>query len=273
MAGVFQLKRKGALEYFEIEFPHPGIARGIFTTRKGGVSSPPFDSLNMALHVGDEKEKVLFNRKMVSEALDIPLGDFTSGEQVHGDKVVVVTKEHRGRGGHDLKDAIPGTDALITGERDVALTAYFADCVPIYILCPQDRKIGIVHAGWKGTALGIAGKTVKTMKEAFGIKERDCMAFIGPSIGPCCYTVGENVFMQFSHRFGKSRDGFFKELFQGQWSLDLWSANKLDLISSGLKPQNIFISGLCTCCCGDLFFSYRREKGNTGRMAAVFKLV
>ncbi|HBT20096.1 MAG TPA: peptidoglycan editing factor PgeF [Peptococcaceae bacterium] len=273
MDSVFCLKHRGSLEYFEIEFPCPGIARGIFTTRKGGVSLPPFNSLNMAFHVGDEKEKVLLNRKIAADALGIPLEEFTSGEQVHGDKVVLVEEEQRGRGAFDLKDVIPGADALITGKKNVALTAFFADCVPIYILCPHDRKIGIAHAGWKGTALGIAGKTVKAMKAAFGVKERDCMAFIGPSIGPCCYTVGENVYMQFSDHFENKRDDFFKKLSHEKWSLDLWTANKYDLIFSGIEPKNIFVSGLCTCCNENLFFSYRRENGKTGRMAAVFKLI
>jgi len=272
MGKNFRLLRKGAVEYLDMLFPVPGIARGLFTTRKGGVSEPPFHSLNLAFHVGDDPNRVLTNRRIFAEAAGISLDELTSAEQVHGDNVAVVSRSHRGRGAVDQGSVIPGADSLITNEKEVALITFYADCVPVYIVDSRAKAIGLAHAGWKGTALGISGKTVREMEKKFGADGRACFAHIGPSIGPCCYEVDRRVIDVFRETFGEKGD-LFRKVSMDKWLLDLWSANKRDLIASGLNPQNISISGLCTCCNAGLFFSYRRDGGNTGRMAAFLKLI
>lgn len=252
-------------------FLDTGLVSHGFTTRHGGVSTGEFATLNMAFHVGDDPGHVLTNRERACRALEMNPAHLVAGQQVHGDRVAVVGKVHRGRGARSTEDALPATDALITGELLVPLSSYYADCVPVFLLDPVRRVVGLAHAGWRGTYLDIAAKTVEAMGRFFGSRPGDCLAGIGPSIGPCCYEVDAPLVDLFKEHFP-----FWQDLLvpnpSGKWQLDLWEANRRVLLEAGLVPENIFTAGVCTCCRQDLFFSYRGSGGRTGRMAALIML-
>lgn len=265
-------KEEGVLKYLIWEsFLATGLVSHGFTTRHGGVSTGDYATLNMAFYVGDDPAHVLNNRTRACIALGMAAEDLVAGQQVHGDRVAVVEWVHRGRGAKSFEDAIPAADALITVERGVPLSSYYADCVPIFLLDPVRRVTGLVHAGWKGTCLAIGAKTVEAMSRVFGSRPQDCLAAIGPAIGPCCYEVDEPVVEYFKHSLS-----FWHELFtpgdSGKWQLNLWEANRRILVEAGLLPENITVAGLCTCCRQDLFFSYRGGGGRTGRMASLIML-
>lgn len=235
-----------------------------FTCRFRGSSDLSAGGLNMALHVGDEPQKVLQNRKAVAEALAVDERRITTCEQVHGSNIVVVTPEKIGSGAFNFSDTIAGTDALITREKAVPLMLFFADCVPVVFADPVTGAVGAAHAGWRGSVAGIAAKTVRKMVEEFGVVPENLFAAIGPSIGPCCYEVDGTVYEQ-----AREFNACFTPASPGHWQLDLWEMNRLQLLQEGLKLENIMCAGICTADNRELFFSYRAEAGKTGRLAAV----
>lgn len=255
--------------FFRVSFlERQAPVKAIFSTRQGGKSEGIYRSLNLGFHVGDEYDKVLANRETLALATGLPLERWVIGEQVHGAKVAVVHKDYAGSGAQDPSTTLKGVDALITREKDLVLVAFFADCVPVYLLDIKRRAIGLVHAGWKGTAYKVAARTVEHMKEAFGSQGRDCWAVIGPSIGPCCYEVGPEVVESFKGFPGAG--DILKPGEGGRLRLDLWEANRLTLLEVGLLPERVAVAGLCTACHPDIFFSHRRSGGRTGRLAALF---
>lgn len=248
-----------------------------FTTRWGGVSKGCYSSLNMAFHVGDNPRNVLANRKRVCHFLGIDPDTLVAAQQVHGDKIRVVTSADKGCGAASDKDAVCGTDALVTGEPGVPLSAYFADCAAVFFFDPVKQVIALAHAGWRGTVLRVGEKTVQYMCKEFGSKPYNILAWVSPAIGPCCYEVGEQVVGALRESFTCWEDFIHKKEFaQGRfaerWYFNLWEANKRALLEAGMAPEHIAVAGLCTACRSDMFFSYRRDGGRTGRMAAVLML-
>lgn len=244
------------------------IKHGI-STRLGGVSKEPFASLNLGLHTGDEADKVKTNRRRFTAAVGVDLLAVTTAEQIHGDKVFSVRQEHAGLGSEEYSQAIKGVDALITNVPGIPLMLFFADCVPVVIADPVRRAIGISHAGWKGTVAEIAVKTVKTMAAEYGTNPSDCRAGIGPSVGQCCYEVDETVINRLK------AFTYWPELVTPQgnrWRLNLWEANRRQLLDAGLKKENVVVSEVCTSCNTELFFSYRAENGCTGRIGTTISL-
>ncbi|MCG0276973.1 MAG: peptidoglycan editing factor PgeF [Thermanaeromonas sp.] len=239
----------------------------IFSTRQGGQSEGPYKSLNLGFHVGDDYAKVLANRRLLAEVSGLPLEKWVAGEQVHGAKVAVVDSGQAGSGAEDPGTSLKGVDGLITADKGVVLAAFFADCVPVYLLDVKRQVIGLVHAGWRGTVKRIAARAVELMNEVFGSRGRDCWAVVGPSIGPCCYEVGPEVeesFKSFSWagKVLKPGEG-------GRLHLDLWEATRLTLLDMGLLPERIAVASLCTACHSDIFFSHRGSGGHTGRLGAL----
>jgi hypothetical protein len=180
--------------------------------------------------------------------------------QVHGDEIVVV----RG-GGQDPEGLWDREgDALLTGSPGIALAVFTADCLPILLFEPQKRIAGVIHAGWRGTALGITRKAVEKMAAVFSCAEEKIQAALGPCIGPCCYEVDGPVEARFREG-GLAWDTFASPRGAEKWSLDLQGANAHLLMEGGVKRENISRLSFCTACRRDLFFSYRREKGTRGR--------
>ncbi|HUU41074.1 MAG TPA: peptidoglycan editing factor PgeF [Desulfatiglandales bacterium] len=238
------------------------------STRTGGISKPPYNSLNLGFHVGDNPEDVLNNRKRLSSALKIPLNQFTTAGQIHSDKVSIISEGSRGKGGTNHKDAIDGADAMVTNVADICLIVLVADCVPILFFDPQKEVVGIAHAGWRGTLKCIAKNTVRTMETAFGSLTKDIIVGIGPSIGPCCYKVGPEVISQVRGVFHAANEYIVNESGDGTGYLDLQKANLKQLLHAGIEKKNIETASICTCHNPDLFFSYRHQKGYTGRFGA-----
>lgn len=231
-----------------------GLSAG-FTTRNAG---------NAALHVGDDPEAVIARRREIAEAIDWSFAAWTCGEQVHGCSVRVVRREDAGSGSLDRTSAFSDTDAMVTNEAGVLLVQFFADCVPLYFHDPVTGAIGLAHAGWKGTTLDIAGRTVRTMTQTYGTRPSDVYASIGPSIGMCCYEVDEKVIRRV--REIGSDSGLLRPVQGGRAMLDLKECNRRFMIKAGIMPSRIELSSWCTACRTDLFFSHRKERGKTGRM-------
>jgi YfiH family protein len=186
--------------------------------------------------------------------------DAAFARQVHGAAVLDV--ERGGFAGHG--------DALLTGRPGLPLAISTADCLPIVLYEARRGRLAAVHAGWRGTAQGIAGAAVAALR-AGGAAPADLVAAIGPSIGPCCYEVDAPVIERFAAAFPGQHEAWFIPKGPGRWRLDLWRANLDQLATAGMGPQQVDLLGLCTGCRPDLLFSYRREKG-AGRLVAVAAL-
>jgi YfiH family protein len=237
------------------------------TARAGGHSVSPWNSLNLSFGVGDDDNSVLKNRLILSETLGIPLNSVTTVKQVHGSGVRIVSQSLRGKGASDYEGAIDGADALVANIPGICPMVLSADCVPILLYDPSKKVVGVVHAGWKGTLKGIAGKTINVFCQDFGSFPRDIIAGIGPSAGPCCYQVGPEVIARVVEAFG-TKDGFIQNESEGRGYLDLWTANLKQLVRAGLAEENVEVGNVCTCHNSNVFFSHRCEGGKTGRFGA-----
>jgi YfiH family protein len=251
-------------------FLHPGLVHGI-STRFGGVSRKPYDTMNLALHTGDAAQDVWKNRQLFCASLGLCVERLCTPEQVHGEQIVRVLSSHAGRGSREYADALPHTDALITNERDLPLLLCFADCTPLLFYDPEHAAIGIAHGGWRGTVEKIGQKTVQAMHQQFGTRPQVCLAAIGPAIGPCCYEIGAEVVSCFRIAFGNRAEELLHEA-EGGMHLDLWKANQVQLEEIGMPVSHIDRADTCTTCNSDLFFSYRADQGMTGRIGAVIAL-
>lgn len=221
-----------------------------FSTREGGISEPPFAQLNLGLSAGDDPERVQRNRELFRAAVGWGQPVQTC-HQVHGSEVHVAPVPSGAKG-----------DALLSDRPGLPIGVYVADCVPILL---EDRRTGAVaavHAGWRGTALGVVREAVQRMREAFGTEPADCVAAIGPSILACCYQVGTEVVQALE---GLPEAG--RVVRRGaDLRVDLQEANRQWLAACGLG--RVYVSGLCTACREDWFFSYRRDGARSGRMLA-----
>lgn len=266
----FMLKYTKGLWYGVFEhIQKAGITHGV-STRLHGSSSNPFLSLNLALHTGDDQATVVNNRQVFCDSLGVDFRKLVTAQQVHDAQVLIVDESYAGRGAGDYADAIAHTDALITNKSNIPLMLFFADCVPVLIADPVCKVIGIAHAGWKGTVLKIAQKTVLKMQKEFGSSPTDCLIGIGPSIGACCYEVDIAVKNKFAAAFSYSNELMVPK--GDKWLLNLWEANRRQLVDIGVLSQNIVTSGVCTACNNELFYSYRQENGQTGRLGACISL-
>lgn len=223
------------------------------STRLGGVSSKPFDSMNLGLSVNDDEKNVWKNRELFFGGLGIKLLQVSRCYQVHGNEVLIVNE--------------PVTnekyDAQITNKQSIYLTVSVADCTPILIHDEKNNAVAAIHAGWRGTAGKIVNKALQLMKENYGTEGKDCKAFIGACISYENFEVGDEV----AEHFDDSQKRF--DAAKQKWFVNLKEANKEQLLDFGLSDDNIEISNYCTVENNDTFFSHRKEKGITGRMMAV----
>jgi hypothetical protein len=241
----------------------PGLRHGIFT-RKGGQSAAPWASLNMGGNVGDDPAAVRRNHELMYAALNLNESRACTVWQVHSADVIIADRPVEGRRWLGL------ADGLVTDRADTPLTMRFADCTPLLFCDAVQGVIGIAHAGWRGTVLGVAANTALTMIESFGCKPANIQVGIGPSIGPQRYQVGEEVVAAVLGRFGTTDGLIVRDARDGTAYLDLWAANRLDLERVGV--EQIEVAGMCTATLTDEFFSHRAEKGRTGRFGAVLSL-
>ncbi|GAF66158.1 hypothetical protein BTS2_3058 [Bacillus sp. TS-2] len=238
-----------------------------FTTRHGGVSQGSFHSLNMGFHVSDEEQSVLDNRQLVSDSLSFPLENWVGSEQIHKATICKVKKDDQGRGATSLHTAIEATDGLYTNESNVLLTSLYADCVPLYFWCEPKGLIGLAHAGWKGTVLGIGEKMIQTWLTEEKVAIEDIQVAIGPCISQTAYEVDLTLFEQIQKKYGQElTNKVMIHHRSDHYLLDLRLLNKLILLESfKLREEQMTLSLYCTYE-DDLFFSHRRDKGKSGRM-------
>ncbi len=263
---MFRFSQSGGIEYLESEeLSALDFLTHAFCTRRGGVSRPPYDGLNVGDLVGDRAEDLLRNLSLVKEAFAIPDGGLILMRQVHGDRINLIGEEA------PLPEGPPECDGLITDRPGVALGIRTADCVPLFFVDPIRRVIGAAHAGWRGTALGIAARMVATLTEQFSSRPEDILAVIGPAIGPCCYEVDAPVLAAFS---SAPDAALFSHpcLQNGRWMVDLAQANRLQLLAAGVPGENIRAAALCTACRQDRFFSHRAGGGRAGRQISLIML-
>ena len=237
----------------------PTLNHALFT-RCGGVSKPPFSSLNVGHTVGDDLAAVRANHDRALGALGWRRADVVTAYLVHGDRVAVVDENAKGA-------VFSETDALVTDTPGVVLMLRFADCVPVLFYDQRKRVIGLAHAGWRGVPAGIIPATVSMLVNVFGCELRDLWAGVGPSIGPCCYEVGPEVIAAVSAAVN-GRNPF--DSVNGRLYLDLWTAVQGQLADAGVGE--VEVSGICTSCHIDEWFSHRAEKGKTGRFGVAFGL-
>jgi len=235
------------------------------TTRSGGVSLPPYNSLNLGLHTNDNPVHVLTNRKLLVVKTGIAEDRFLYASQVHSGDVKIIDKTAIEKG---VLSNNPRTDATITNMTGICLMVMVADCVPILLFDPVKRVSAVVHAGWRGTVHKITSNTIRSMADHFGCHPANILGGIGPSIGPCCYEVGEDVKEFVTQSFGTTEGYLVQENPVSKPHFDLWYANNKQLTDNGVKPENIEMSELCTRCHSDIFFSSRASGGITGRFAA-----
>jgi YfiH family protein len=242
------------------------------STRHGGVSAPPYDSLNLGLRVGDQDERVVENRQRLFAAFELPLERSVWCKQVHADRVVVVGAADAGRGSTEEETIVEETDALVTDTLDLPLCVTVADCVPVVIFDPQRHVVGLAHAGWGGTVARISSRTVGVMRDQFGSDPASMVAAIGPSIGPAGYEVGEDVIERATESFGAPVSEILTAADGGKALFDLWSANRIDLEEAGLAAERIEVSGIASEGQLEDFYSHRVEGPRTGRFIAVVSL-
>ena len=254
----FSLTETNGLTLAQVPAFGDGAVVHAFSTRIGGVSAAPLGSLNLSYKVGDDEQAVNENRRRLGDALGHAPEQWATVGQVHGNHVAVV------KGSGNCGEA----DALITDQPGVMLAVSVADCVPILLRDPVKRAVGLVHAGWRGTLAKAVMAALLAMSEHFGTDFPDVRAVIGPCIGPCCYGVGEEVRESFKKAFPYHGTLFSEETFRAP-RLDLALANRYQLRDMLVRDENITVTGLCTSCRSDLFFSHRRDQGKTGRMMAV----
>jgi polyphenol oxidase len=217
---------------------------------------------NMSIRRAD-KEDALLNRKAFLEKLGIDYKDLVCAKQVHSNNVTYAKFEDKGRGALLYDEAISDTDAFITGEKNMPIAVFTADCLSIFLFDPKHKAIGLIHAGRRSTKENISAATILKMKEHLGTKAPDIYAAFGSSIRGCCYEVGKEL------------KEFFPEDIEernGRLHLDLINANKKQLAYAGIQSSRIFDCGICTSCRNDEYFSYRKEGESCGRMMSVIML-
>jgi YfiH family protein len=244
--------------------------RAVVTTRHGGVSAAPYDSLNLADHVGDDHAAVLENRRRLATALGV--GRLTVADQQHGSRVAVVDAAGAGRGHDGVADsagAFPATDAMITNRPGIALTTLVADCAPLVLFDPVNRAVAVAHCGRLGTVRGTLPKTVEAMAASFGSAPEDLLAGIGPTIGADSYEIGDAEAAEVTAAFGDA--GLLKPTRPGHCTLDLVGALRIQLRQAGVKDANVHDMAVDTRTATDEFFSDRAARP-CGRFMAVAML-
>lgn len=241
-----------------------------FSTRLGGVSSNEYFSLNLGFNKNDKRDNVMENFRRICRALNINPEDLVFSNQVHDNKIRIVDENDRGKGITKISD-IFGYDGLITNVKNVALVTFYADCVPIFFYENEKRVIALAHSGWRSTVKQIAKEMVEKMEKIYDCKTSNIKVAIGPSIGKCCFEVGEEVYMEFVNKIEWSA-AFCNKVGKDKWYIDLPGIIKNTLIKFGVSNENISLSNTCTKCNKEIFFSHRGDNGKTGVLAAIIQL-
>lgn len=268
-----------------------GIVEHFFSTREGGVSSDYLYSLNFSFTQGDTKENVIENFRRAAAHLGMTCGDIVCTQQTHTTNVRKVTAADKGKGVVCERD-YTDIDGLITNESGIILAAFYADCVPLFLVDPANRAIGLAHSGWRGTVEKMGKVMLEKMSAEFGTKPEDVRVAIAPAICQSCYEVSADVALAFAETFAKD-DAKAQEYLaryqqdttqqdidnclmyhkeNGKYQLNLWYANFRVFRDAGVPDKQIEVTDVCTCCNSKLLFSHRASKGKRGNLGAFLML-
>ena len=249
-----------------------GIIRHGFSTRLGGVSEGCWASMNLSFEKGERPEAVMENFRRIGAELGVRCEEMVLSQQTHTANVRVVTGADRGKGITRERD-YTDVDGLITNEPGICLVTSFADCVPLYFVDPVKKAIGLSHSGWRGTVGKIGKRTVEMMGESFGSDPADILAAVGPSVCMDCYEVSGDVIEKFRQVFDeKLWPELFYEKENGKCQLDLWKANELIFLESGILPEHMAVTNLCTHCNSEILYSHRAAGDKRGNLCAFLAL-
>jgi YfiH family protein len=252
--------KQGKIHYLQPSWTDPDRVVSGFTTRNGGSSRPPFNSLNLGFNSGDQPTQVEANRAAVARSFGLEPHLLLTVNQVHGSEILVIDQPNPEVSHFQRVDS----DAIITNQRNVLIGILVADCYPVILYEQARHAAGVVHLGWRGAAIGLLGRTIKAMQEIFGCQTEGLCAAIGPGIAAHNYEVDRPVrdaFRQGTDHWGR----IAKEVSLGHWQLDLQQSILLQLEAAGIAREAVDVVRECTCCHKETFFSYRRDQGRTGR--------
>lgn len=265
------INKNGELCY--ITFPklsETNAVRHAFSTRLGGVSQGQFASMNLSFTNGDERKAVEENYRRICTAIGVDTEHLVFSRQTHTNNVRIVTCSDRLTG--YKKPSFEDVDGLITADHGVALVTQYADCTPLLFCDPVKKVIASSHAGWRGTVKLIGKVTVDKMVEEFGCNKSDIVAAIGPCIGQCCYEVDDPVYDALKILPIDLKDAV-RVKDEHHYMIDLAEINRKILIFSGISPENIDVSDICTCCNSEELHSHRATGGKRGNLAAIIELI
>lgn len=263
-------EREGLLYYTFPALDALSFVRHGFSTRLGGVSRPPYGSMNLSFTRGDDPAAVRENFRRFCGALGLRAEDTVISAQEHHTVMYAAGETDRGRG-VTRERGYADVDGLMTDRPGVTLCTQYADCVPLFFADPVRRVVATSHSGWKGTALRMGAETVRRMGEVYGSRPEDIIAGVGPSIGPCCFEVDTPVYKTFAAMPESGADCFTNDG-GGKYHLDLWKINRRILLAAGLEPEHITVTDLCTRCRPDVFWSHRALGKERGSLAAFIAL-
>jgi len=252
-------KKKGTVPYYT--FPLLSSWPGLVHFVSSGAADIGFSGR-------EDHRTVEAHRRILLEEAGLRAEQLVTAEQVHSARVRVVGAPEKGRGALDRESRLPATDALVTAEEGICLMVLSADCVPVLLYEPACRVVAAVHAGWRGTAARIVERTVGVMQRQFGCRPERIRAGIGPSIGPCCFEVGEEVAQVFRGLYPRLPEIVRPAATTGKYRVNLWETNRQELLGAGLLSAHIEVAGMCSKCHPDHFFSYRRDGEKAGRFGA-----
>lgn len=273
-SGTTELKEKNHVPYIQFKnLSATGIVKHGFSTRKGGVSTGIFSSMNLNFKRGDDPDAVMENYRRMAAALNMRVEDMVLSDQTHTTNIRVITEEDRGKGILKPQD-YSDVDGMITNVPGIVLVTSYADCVPLYFVDPVRKAIGLSHSGWKGTVGHIGQKTVWKMHEVYGSEPKDIVAAIGPSICQSCYEVSDDVAEAFRANFTADEAAdILLDKGNGKYQLDLWKANWYVLTDAGILPEHLSVTDLCTACHPELLWSHRKTNGQRGGLSAFLSLI
>ncbi len=258
-----------------LQFPllqNCGMVTHGFSTRMGGVSQGKYATMNFTFTRGDNPDHVVENYRRMAAALGVDEKRMVLSYQTHTTCVRKVTEEDAGKGivrERDYRDV----DGLITDVPGITLVTFYADCVPLYLVDPVHRAIGLSHSGWRGTVARMGDVTLKAMGEAYGTEPEDVLCCIGPSICQDCFEVGGEVVDAFQAEFDRKYwEQLSYEKPNGKHQLDLWKANEIIFLEAGVKPEHIQITDICTHCNPEYLFSHRTFGNERGNLAAFLSI-
>ncbi len=264
---IFDIKERNGVPY--LSFPileKTGLVRHGFSTRLGGVSQGVWASMNISTTRGDHPQAVEENKRRIALAIGVDEGKMAFSSQTHTTNVAVVAEENLG-------ESFPETDGMITNVPGICLVTFYADCVPLYFVDTVRKAIGLSHSGWRGTVHKMANVTVRKMQEVFGSNPADLIAAVGPSICQDCYEVDIDVIRQFQENYiRKDWESLYYRKENGKFQLNLWRANELNLLESGIKKENMAVTNVCTCCNPEVMFSHRVMGTDRGNLSAFLAL-